>query len=83
MHQRKYFALNFFINEIFSVEKFPNYGNWIGHYKDHFGRFSIISAQKQVCSESMKCIEQFDFPFLGVPNLPQLYNRKEFNTVHS
>ena len=26
MHQRKYFTLNFFINEIFSVEKFPNYG---------------------------------------------------------
>ena len=26
MHQRKYFNLNFFINEIFSIEKFPNYG---------------------------------------------------------
>ena len=26
MHQRKYFTLNIFINEIFSVEKFPNYG---------------------------------------------------------
>ena len=26
MHQQKYFTLNFFINEIFSVEKFPNYG---------------------------------------------------------
>ena len=26
MHQRKYFTMNFFINEIFSVEKFPNYG---------------------------------------------------------
>ena len=26
MHQRKYFNSNFFINEIFSVEKFPNYG---------------------------------------------------------
>ena len=26
MHQRKYFTLNFFINEIFSFEKFPNYG---------------------------------------------------------
>ena len=25
MHQRKYFTLNSFINEIFSVEKFPNY----------------------------------------------------------
>ena len=28
MHQRKYFTLNFFINEIFSVENFPNYGNY-------------------------------------------------------
>ena len=27
MHQRKYFNSNFFINEIFSVEKVPNYGN--------------------------------------------------------
>ena len=26
MHQRKYFTSNFFINEIFSVEKFLNYG---------------------------------------------------------
>ena len=29
MHQRKYFNSNFFINEIFSVEKFPNYGIYI------------------------------------------------------
>ena len=33
MHQRKYFTLNFFINEIFSVEKFPNYGNASKHSK--------------------------------------------------
>ena len=26
MHQQKYFTSNFFINEIFFVEKFPNYG---------------------------------------------------------
>ena len=26
MHQRKYFNSNFFINEIFSVKKFPTYG---------------------------------------------------------
>ena len=26
MHQRKYFTSNFFINEIFYVEKFLNYG---------------------------------------------------------
>ena len=29
MHPRKYFTLNFFINEIFSVEKFPNYSRSI------------------------------------------------------
>ena len=28
MHQQKYFTLNFFINEILSVEKFLNYGIW-------------------------------------------------------
>ena len=26
MYPQKYFTLNFFINEIFSVKKFPNYG---------------------------------------------------------
>ena len=31
MHQRKYFTLNFFINEIFSVEKFPNYSICVLH----------------------------------------------------
>ena len=29
MHQRKYFTLKFFINEIFSAEKFPNYGIFV------------------------------------------------------
>ena len=29
MHQQKYFTSNFFINEIFSVEKFPNCGSYI------------------------------------------------------
>ena len=33
MHQRKYFNSNFFINEIFSVEKFPNYGIILLTYK--------------------------------------------------
>ena len=33
MHQRKYFTSNFFINEIFSVEKFPNYGIYINNIK--------------------------------------------------
>ena len=43
MHQRKYFTLNFFINEIFSVKKFLNYGSYVymciyvtvkSHYKE-------------------------------------------------
>ena len=29
MNKRKYFTSNFFINEVFSVEKFPNYGIYI------------------------------------------------------
>ena len=32
MHPQKYFTLNFFINEIFSVEKYPNYGMYIYIY---------------------------------------------------
>ena len=32
MNQRKYFTSNFFINEIFSVEKFPNYGIYVYIY---------------------------------------------------
>ena len=27
MHPRKYFTLNYFINEILSIKKFQNYGN--------------------------------------------------------
>ena len=33
MHPRKYFTLNFFINEIFSVENFPNYGISVGYFQ--------------------------------------------------
>ena len=37
MHQPKYFTSNFFINEIFSVEKFPNYGiSMNGYSKSRF-----------------------------------------------
>ena len=47
MHQRKYFNSNFFINEIFSVEKFPNYG-----ISDrHFPFFTHDSGKKVITFE--------------------------------
>jgi len=32
--------------------------NWIGHYKDHFSKFSIIWSQKKKCAtETIGCME--------------------------
>ena len=61
--------------------------NWIGHYKDHYSRFSIIWPQKHKCAEEtvqcIKKIEWFAFAFLGVPRLLQSDNGREFNNkVH-
>ena len=53
---------------------------WIGHYKDHFSKFSIIWPQKNKCAkETIECIERFVFAYLGVPKLLQSDNGKEFN----
>jgi len=54
--------------------------NWIGHYKDHFSKFSIIWPQKKKsATETIQCLETFVFAYLGVPKLLQSDNGKEFN----
>lgn len=54
--------------------------SWIGHYKDHFSKFSIIWTQKRKCAtETIGCMERFVFAYLGVPKLLQSDNGKEFN----
>ena len=40
--------------------------NWIGHYKDHFSKFSIVWAQKQKCAtETIGCMERFVSAYFG------------------
>ena len=56
MHPRKYFALNFFINEIFSVEKFPNYGmlveyKFIEGWSRYRGDKNLIDCWVQLLSK--------------------------------
>ena len=52
----------------------------IGHYKDHFSKFSIIWLQKKKsATETIQCLERFVFAYLGVPKLLQCDNGKEFN----
>ena len=54
--------------------------NWIGHYKDHFSKFSIIWPQrKKSAAETIQCLERYVFAYLGVPKLLQSDNGKEFN----
>jgi len=53
---------------------------WIGHYKDHFSKFSIIWAQSRKCaSETVSCLQQYVFANLGVPKILQSDNGQEFN----
>lgn len=54
--------------------------NWIGHYKDHFSKYSIIWPQKKKCAtETIESLERYVFAYLGVPKLLQSDNGKEFN----
>ena len=48
MHQRKYFNSNFFINEIFSVEKFPNYGKYTLYMYCRINRHAVILRFKEL-----------------------------------
>ena len=53
---------------------------WIGHYKDHFSKFSIIWVQIQKCAyETITNMERFVFAFFGAPKIMQSDNGKEFN----
>ena len=55
---------------------------WIGHYKDHFSKFSIIWVQKRKCAyETIKNVERFVFAFFGAPKIMQSDNGKEFNNT--
>ncbi|XP_065893763.1 KRAB-A domain-containing protein 2-like [Dysidea avara] len=54
--------------------------NWIGHYKDHFSKFSILWAQRRKCAqETIDCIERFVFAYLGVPKILQSDNGRKFD----
>ena len=54
--------------------------HWIGDYKDHFSKFSILWAQQKKCAqETVSCIERFVLAFLGLPRILQSDNGKEFD----
>ena len=61
MHQRKYFTLNFFINEIFSVKKFPNYGMLHVALYNVNNTFHLISLNFLI---SYSCNWHYNYPFL-------------------
>ena len=49
MYPQKYFTLNFSINEIFSVKKFPNYSNMPNKPKNHTSNLFITCYLNQCC----------------------------------
>lgn len=59
----------------------PDGGNrWIGHYKDHFSKYSIIWAQySKRADETVANMERFVFAYLGVPKILQSDNGREFD----
>ena len=51
--------------------------HYIGHYKDHFSKFSILWTQKRKCAqETITCIERFVVAFLGGPKILNLIMEK-------
>ena len=63
------------------MSSIPDSNNrWIGHYKDHFSKFSILWAQSRKCAaETVLCLQRYVFAYLGVPKILQSDHGREFN----
>ena len=58
---------------------------WIGHYRDHFSKYSILWVQqRKSADETIENMERFVFSYLGVPRILQSDNGRKFdNQVRS
>ena len=75
------FIVHGFQIDLIDMSSIPDGDNrWIGHYKDHFSKYSILWAQNKKCAkETVENIERFVFAYLGVPRILQSDNGREFN----
>ncbi|XP_065895709.1 uncharacterized protein [Dysidea avara] len=67
--------------DLIDMSSIPDSNNrWIGHYKDHFNKFSILWAQSRKCAaETVLCLQRYVFAYLGVPKILQSDHGREFN----
>ncbi|XP_065903846.1 KRAB-A domain-containing protein 2-like [Dysidea avara] len=67
--------------DLIDMSSIPDSNNrWIGHYKDHFSKFSILWAQSRKCAaETVLCLQRYVFAYLGVPKILQSDHGREFN----